>query len=130
MEMCYDGALVMPSSYAVMSEDEMSYIEGGLTWSQTKKLAVSFLAVIGGINTIVTAFSNAVKFGKFIRGIAQGAFVKGIATKVSAAIGRIVTWISAHAGVVAGIAGALIGFGGGYYLGKTVASKVYSRYHR
>lgn len=29
MEMCYDGALVMPSSYAVMSEDEMTYVEGG-----------------------------------------------------------------------------------------------------
>ncbi|MDD6069918.1 MAG: hypothetical protein PUC12_03780 [Clostridiales bacterium] len=29
MDMCYDGALVMPSSYAVMSEDEMTYVEGG-----------------------------------------------------------------------------------------------------
>lgn len=53
--------------------------------------------------------------------------MKRIAAKVSAAIGKIVTWISAHAGVIAAVA--LIGFGGGYYLGKTVASKVYSRYH-
>ena len=30
MEMCYDGALVMPSNYAVMSEDEMTYVEGGV----------------------------------------------------------------------------------------------------
>lgn len=29
MEMCYDGTLVMPSNYAVMSEDEMTYVEGG-----------------------------------------------------------------------------------------------------
>lgn len=29
MEMCYEGALVMPSSYAVMSEDEMTYMDGG-----------------------------------------------------------------------------------------------------
>lgn len=29
MEMCYDGALVMPSSYAVMNEEEMTYLEGG-----------------------------------------------------------------------------------------------------
>ncbi len=29
MEMCYDGALVMPSSYAVMDEEEMMYVEGG-----------------------------------------------------------------------------------------------------
>lgn len=30
MEMCYaGGALVMPSSYAVMEEEEMMYVEGG-----------------------------------------------------------------------------------------------------
>jgi len=29
MEMCYDGALVMPSRYAVMDSDEMTYVEGG-----------------------------------------------------------------------------------------------------
>ena len=28
MDMCYDGTLVMPSSYAMMEEDEMSYVEG------------------------------------------------------------------------------------------------------
>ena len=27
MEMCYDGTLVMPSSYAVMDEEEMTYVE-------------------------------------------------------------------------------------------------------
>ena len=27
--MCYEGALVMPSSYAVMNEEEMTYVEGG-----------------------------------------------------------------------------------------------------
>lgn len=29
MEMTYDGMLVMPSSYAVMNEEEMTYVEGG-----------------------------------------------------------------------------------------------------
>lgn len=28
MDMCYDGALVLPSSYAVMKEEEMTYLEG------------------------------------------------------------------------------------------------------
>ena len=28
MVMTYDGALVMPSSYAVMNEEEMTYVEG------------------------------------------------------------------------------------------------------
>lgn len=27
--MCYDGTLVMPSSYAVMDQEEMTYVEGG-----------------------------------------------------------------------------------------------------
>ncbi len=30
MDMSYDGTLVLPSSYAVMDEEEMSYVEGGL----------------------------------------------------------------------------------------------------
>lgn len=29
MDMCYDGTLVLPSSYAVMEEEEMMYVEGG-----------------------------------------------------------------------------------------------------
>ena len=29
MEMCYDGTLVMPANYAVVSEDEMTYVDGG-----------------------------------------------------------------------------------------------------
>ena len=29
MEMCYDGALVLPSSYAVMDEEEMCYVDAG-----------------------------------------------------------------------------------------------------
>lgn len=29
MELCYSGVLVMPSSYAVMSEEEMTYTEAG-----------------------------------------------------------------------------------------------------
>ncbi len=29
MEICYDGALVLPRTYAVMNEAEMMYVEGG-----------------------------------------------------------------------------------------------------
>ncbi len=36
MDMCYDGTLVMPSSYAVMEEDEMNYVEGGVSLSMKK----------------------------------------------------------------------------------------------
>lgn len=36
MEMCYDATLVMPSSYAVMEKEEMTYVEGG--WCIENKL--------------------------------------------------------------------------------------------
>ena len=36
MEMCYDGTLVMPSSYAVMDEEEMMYLEGGVSLPMKK----------------------------------------------------------------------------------------------
>lgn len=49
MEMCYNGAMVMPSSYAVMDQEEMTYIEGGkLSWSTAKKYAkMALIAVVG-----------------------------------------------------------------------------------
>lgn len=46
MDMCYDGALVFPSSYAVMDEEEMCYTEGGI--------AVTTVATIVG--TVITIY--------------------------------------------------------------------------
>jgi hypothetical protein len=34
MEMCYAGAIAMPSSYVVMNEEEMTYTEGGVRIEQ------------------------------------------------------------------------------------------------
>lgn len=50
MEMCYDGALIMPSSYAVMDEEEMTYVEGGaLKVSQAAAIIdLAFAAYSGG----------------------------------------------------------------------------------
>ena len=31
MEICYDGALVMPKNYAVVDEEEMTYVDGGVS---------------------------------------------------------------------------------------------------
>ena len=35
MEMCYDGALVMPSKFVVVDQNEMEYVEGGATFSRS-----------------------------------------------------------------------------------------------
>ena len=41
MEVTYDGTLVMPSSYALMDEEEMMYVEGGTStiYGTAKQLA-------------------------------------------------------------------------------------------
>jgi hypothetical protein len=44
MEMCYDGALVMPRNYAVISEDEMIYLDGGGAYQKGVYYAVEFAA--------------------------------------------------------------------------------------
>lgn len=129
MDMCYDGALVMPSSYAMMEEEEMCYVEGGgLSWKNIVDVGVGILAVVGAVNTILEAFRNAIKFGKAVRGFTESAFVKGVASKVSASIGRLTTWISGHMGAIACALGALLGFAGGYALGSYVAKRVFEHY--
>jgi len=35
MKMCYDGALVMPQNFSVVTADEMEYIDGGLYLSNS-----------------------------------------------------------------------------------------------
>ena len=47
MEMCYDGALVMPSSYAIMNEEEMMYVEGGIAVPTAVGIAVSAVTLAG-----------------------------------------------------------------------------------
>lgn len=64
MELCYEGALVMPSSYMVMDEDEMSYLEGGgtvrvIASSKTvQKIARAGVSLVGA--AIGAAFSGPV----------------------------------------------------------------------
>ena len=47
MEMCYDGALVMPSSYAVMDEMEMEEVIGGGIKKEIAKRLVGFQYLTG-----------------------------------------------------------------------------------
>lgn len=48
--MCYDGALVMPQNYTLVTNDEMTYLEGGYVHTDTgtakylKNLASSLMA--------------------------------------------------------------------------------------
>ena len=61
MEMCYDGALVMPKNYAVVNEEEMEYVDGGASWSGKRfvRNLAGFVGLIGG-------------FGYFLDKICEG----------------------------------------------------------
>lgn len=69
MEMCYDGVLVMPSSYAIMDEEEMMYVDGGLAipnWMLAGfvNLAIDCI-VAGGLKAAAGYFrSQAKKYGE------------------------------------------------------------------
>jgi hypothetical protein len=54
MEMCYNGALAMPSSYAVMNDDEMIYVEGGKTISYRLAYASTGGAMIKSVSYILS----------------------------------------------------------------------------
>lgn len=94
MEMCYDGALMMPSSYAVMNEDEMTYVEGGMAWWQKTAIIIGAAAVAGALTAALVSgqiwaaawickctFAEAVK----ALGVSGVATVIGVALSVSTA---------------------------------------------
>lgn len=66
MEMTYGGALVMPSSYAMMDEEEMMYVEGGFipvpNWlvAGAVNLMIDAL-VVGGVRKAASFFAGRVK---------------------------------------------------------------------
>ena len=63
MEMCYDGALVMPSNYAVMDSDEMTYVNGGWSGKQVLRNVTGMIAVFS-LGYAGAAFRNFVVANK------------------------------------------------------------------
>lgn len=71
MEMCYNDALVMPNSFDIINEEEMTYIDGGktvtVTFSRdflrdcvTAGLSGACAAIAGAIGTLGTPVVGAV----------------------------------------------------------------------
>lgn len=99
MELCYDGALVLPSSYAVMDEEEMCYTEGGGIYISNGKLH-SMAAIF------MTALINRPTL------LARG--ITAVATAVSKIVSKITQWIGR---VMGGVAGSFFGWAIGAYCG-------------
>ena len=108
MEMCYDGALVMPSSYAVMDEEEMSYVEGGgiyINNSQLRDILAAYLI----------AYSTAPKI------VAAGTIK--VCKAISSIVGKFTSWVGR---VLGGVAGSFVGWAIGAYCGWELAKNVVS----
>ena len=91
MEMTYNGTLVMPANYAVVNEEEMTYVEGGGFFDAVKEFAsgigltITSLSLLSGASattvagTAVTTALVATPGGLMVLGICV---VGGVATGI------------------------------------------------
>ncbi|MEE1057512.1 MAG: class IIb bacteriocin, lactobin A/cerein 7B family [Acutalibacteraceae bacterium] len=78
MEMCYNGALVMPKHFVEITNDEMEYIDGGITTAQKA-------IIIGAVVVAGAALIAAVIYGQFwLAAKLLGYAVKTVARKIGA----------------------------------------------
>ena len=92
MEMCYDGALVMPSSYVTMNEEEMTYVEGG--W----RFPICIISGIIDVAIAATGFGGITAFGR-LTGMGLERLIKKVWTTCGKKIcGMLSTTISAIIG--------------------------------
>lgn len=85
MDMCYDGALVLPSSYAVMNENEMSYTEGGGSRTYRGNQGWAAAAALTSAGLLLSGMGKAVG-ATIIKGCIGGgpiAWICGIAATVA-----------------------------------------------
>lgn len=115
MEMCYDGALVMPSSFALMNEEEMMYVEGGkFSKSAAKKIALTAMGYV---------------LGKFIAGVTSKLLESAIAACaawVKSAFETAILTVMCYPEKVAAVAAATVILGAaGYAVYKVGKNKKY-----
>lgn len=103
MEMCYDGALVMPSSYAMMDEEEMMYVEGGALSKADKALIIGICAASAVALTVALVYGQLALAAKIL-----GWSVKKVAKKAGAV--AVVGCITATLGISGGAVWAVVNF--------------------
>ena len=98
MDMCYDGALVMPSSFAMMGEEEMTYVEGGETTTKTLKWANNYFKNIMGISGVGTLASAVFAAGTFGASAVTGAYFTAIVTSAASCYNKCQKWLEKYSG--------------------------------
>ena len=106
MEMCYQGTLAMPKSYAVMDQDEMMYVEGGyyIDWSvESATKWFNGIAAIAGVwlggTATVSALIRKVGKNKAIKVWTELAIYFGVKKTTAKKVGKV---ISAFTGISIG----------------------------
>ena len=94
MEMCYDSALVMPSSYAVMTEDEMTYVDGGSVLGVPTSLAAGVIDALFVGTPLGAAFAPF----KFMGREAAKSLLKKYASTIVGKLGMCVRKLGLMAG--------------------------------
>lgn len=98
MEMCYDGALVMPSNYAVMEEEEMTYVEGGVYLSNetlcTIGKVIFYSTALNPIGTVLVGLGIHKAYKMLCAGVGKIAAKIGAFSKVLAVAFAIVGFVS------------------------------------
>ena len=89
--MSYTAALKMPSSYAVMNEEEMTYLEGGAK-TLTKNQCIDGLVAVG-ISTPQAAIAGALTYAVAKTLINKVASICGLAAKV---VTVILSWAASQ----------------------------------
>lgn len=115
IKMVYDGTLVMPTSYALMDREELTYVDGGGTFKVQigeKSFVMGALGVLGGGAT-ATAISAALD----AIGVSIAAAIElGTAGAGTLAAGA---FILAWGGIASAIAGYAVNYGINSLKGKT-----------
>lgn len=94
MEMTYDGMLVMPSSYAVMDEEEMTYAEGG---GLPRSIVATAIDGILGMTAVGAVMAPLKYLGK----TAAKALIKRYAGAIIGALSTVVSFVAGMCGSVA-----------------------------
>lgn len=101
MEMCYGGALVLPSSYAVMDEDEMTYVEGGALTTGQKAAIIAGIAIGGVALFVALAYGQVWLASCIIKKVCKTSIKVLMKKNAAACVGMIATFITTSLGVSA-----------------------------
>ncbi|MBQ7145768.1 MAG: hypothetical protein IJR95_03265 [Lachnospiraceae bacterium] len=96
MEMCYDGILVMPQNFSVVTVDEMEYIDGGLYLGYYDLVAI--VATIGANPGSVASIAACAKTSAAFLCAKLGSMLGPVGWAIG---GAVAVWFVTQAGVFA-----------------------------